>query len=60
MLPINEKVCHLPQQAVDDHTRVFHCRPCLNMVGDGHVTMVWDHGVLSALDLGTLPTVVAK
>ena len=30
---------------------VFHCRPCLNMVGNG-VTVVYDHGVLSALDHG--------
>ena len=32
---------------------VFHCRPCLNMVGNG-VTVVCDHGVLSALDHGTV------
>ena len=38
---------------------VFHCRPCLNMVGNG-VAVLCDHGVLSAFDHGTLPTMVTK
>ena len=38
---------------------VFHCRPCLNMVGNG-VTVMCDRGVLSALDHSTLPTLVTK
>ena len=32
---------------------------CLNMVGQGS-TVVCDHGVLSALDHGILPTMVTK
>ena len=38
---------------VDHGTIVFHYRPCLTMVGDG-MTVLCDHGVLLALDHGTL------
>jgi len=50
---------YLPRQKIDHGTMVFPCRSCLIVVGCG-VTVVYDPGVLSALNHGTLPTVVTK
>ena len=33
-----------PRKEMDHGTTVFHCRPCLNVVGD-RVTVACDHGV---------------
>lgn len=49
----------LPRQQFDHGIMVFDCQPRLTMFGDG-VTVVCDRGLLSALDHGTLPTVVTK
>ena len=44
-----------PRQTFDHGIMVFDCQPCLTMFGGG-VTVECYHGLLSALDHGTLPT----
>ena len=51
----NRRLSWVPWQQFNYGIMVFDCRPCLTMFGDG-VTVECYHGLLSALDHGTLPT----
>ena len=43
-LSLECSVGNRPRQEVDHGSIVFHCRPCLNMLGDS-VTVTCDHDV---------------